>query len=64
MTRKTYEQGVADGKIEALEKIQGKHEQRLNHHSERLRITERILYAVIGVGVFMQLYPSLQKLFN
>ena len=64
MVKKTYEQGLIDGKLYALEQITAKHDKRLNHHSERLKSLERIIYAVLGAYVFIQLLPTLQKIFN
>ena len=64
MINKTYEQGLVDGKLFALEQITAKHDKRLNHHSERLKTMERIIYAVLGAYTFVQLLPTLQKLFK
>lgn len=59
----SYEEGVRDGKIEALEQIVARHEKRFDVHEGRLRIMERILYGLIGALALIEFMPAFQKLF-
>jgi hypothetical protein len=54
---KTYEEGVIAGELKALEKTMTNHNERLNHHSHRLRILERVAWSMFGIIGFMQLLP-------
>ena len=58
---KTYEEGLRDGAIRALEKTQGKHESRLDSHSTRLARIERFMYIGIGALVFLQSFPLVRQ---
>ena len=58
---KTYEEGLRDGAIRALEKAQGKHEIRLNSHSSRLARIERFMYIGIGDLGFLQAFPLVRQ---
>ena len=56
-----YKEGLRDGKIEALERAVGEHGDRLDTHELRLTAQERIVYAVGGAFLLVQLWPSLQE---
>jgi len=60
LTDKTYENGLRDGRIVALEEIAGQHRDRLDSHSTRLRRMERIIWAGGGMIVLIQLIPELR----
>lgn len=60
MSDKTYDDGVRDGKLEALEDITGKHSDRLDSHSKRLTLLERIMWAGGGIVAFIQLVPLIK----
>ena len=65
MTNKTYEDGVRDGQLEALEKISGEHKARLDSHSKRLRGLERVMWIMLGALTTIQIViPIFQKFFN
>ncbi len=64
MLEKTYEEGLRDGAIRAIESTQGKHEIRLNRHSTRLARIERFMYIGIGALVILQSFPLIQQLLN
>jgi len=52
-----YEDGRRDGKIEALEHMQGRQNDRLDAHAKRLTVLERvawILFAVVGLIQFTE----------
>ena len=46
VNERTYEDGLRDGKIAALEKVAANHKERLDHHSNRLRTLERVAYCL------------------
>ena len=56
-----FEAGLREGRLRALEKIVRNHDERFDHHEQRLRIMERILYMLIGAIALIQLMPILQK---
>ena len=58
MSEKTYEDGLRDGRISALEEISGQHRDRLDSHSTRLRRMERIMWGGGGMILLIQLIPS------
>ena len=64
MEEKTYAEGLRDGQIMAIEKTQAKHEQRLNHHSERLARMERIIYLGLGGLTVLQALPLISDIFK
>lgn len=64
MTEKSYEEGLRDGAISAIEITQGKHELRLNSHSERLAKIERIMYIGIGGLIVLQSIPLIQQIYK
>ena len=59
-TQRTYEDGLRDGKIEALENVAGNHADRLDSHSARLRWMERIIWACGGAFALVQLIPEIK----
>ena len=61
---RTYEDGVRDGKIEALEDITAKQGDRLDSHSRRLSRLERVIYALGGVVAFIEFAPDIRNLFG
>ena len=68
MTEHSYEEGVRDGRISALEKMMAE-ERRLNHsrfdnHDRRISLLEKIAYGAAGITVFLQLLPIIEKLIS
>jgi len=61
---KTYEDGLLDGKIQSHEDRLDAHSKRMDGHSARLRILERVAWAIMGTAVIIQFWPALNKLFN
>jgi len=55
--QRTYEEGLQTGQIMALEKITGEHKDRLDHHSDRLRFLERIIWGLVGASALIQFGP-------
>lgn len=58
---KTYEDGLVEGRLQSLENITAAHKDRMDAHGGRLRLLERVVWAVGGVMVFIQLWPALQE---
>lgn len=62
---KTYEDGVREGReigrIDSLEIRTNRHEDRLDHHSRRMRIMEKMIYIGIGFALFLQVYPDIAR---
>lgn len=57
-----YADGLRDGQIQALEKITAQHDLRLNDHADRLRVLERIVWALGGIIAFVQFWPHIQRI--
>lgn len=62
MSDKTYEEGLRDGQLKALEEIVSSHKDRLDHHSGRIRRLERVAWITLGVVLTIQLLPQIQNL--
>ena len=62
--QKSYEDGLRDGQIRAIENTLHHQGERLDNHSRRLRILERIVWAVGGVAIFLEIWPTLKDLFT
>ena len=63
MDEHSYDEGVRDGRIQSLESIVKQHAEKFDHHENRLRIMERILYGLIGAFALIQFIPTLEKIF-
>jgi hypothetical protein len=62
MAPKTYEDGLLEGEIKMLQQITKTHAERLDSHTQRLTILERIIWMVSGVMIFLQTFPLLRQL--
>ncbi len=62
MVDSTYEEGVRDGKIAALENMANDHKGRLDNHGRRLAMLERIIWGVFGIGVLVNFWPKIQAM--
>jgi len=58
---KTYEDGVIEGRLSALETCTAEHKERLDWHARRLRLMERALWVFLGVLLLAQALPTVQK---
>ena len=58
---KTYEDGMRDGKIEAVESIQAHQGRRLDNHEHRLSSLEKVMYGVMAIVVFIEFWPQFQS---
>ena len=57
-SHKSYDDGVRDGKIEALEATSAKHSERLDRHSKRIALLEKAAWVVLGIVLAIQLVPE------
>jgi hypothetical protein len=60
MEPKTYEDGLRDGQIKAIESILHSHKERLEQHEHRLKQQERVSWILIGAFGLVQFLPALQ----
>ncbi len=64
MADQTYEQGLVDGKLLAVEAILADHKIRIDGHSGRLRLLERALWIMLGVVAVVQFVPFFYRFIN
>ena len=57
---KTYEDGLVEGQVRAIETMVNDHKGRLDNHGNRLRILERVVWAFAGFAIFLEFLPSLR----
>jgi hypothetical protein len=60
----SYQDGRRDGKIEALEHMQGKQNLRLDTHSKRLTVLERVAWILFAVVGLIQFAPAFRAFVN
>ena len=58
----SYADGLRDGKIQAIEEMQARQNIRLDDHSARLRVLERVAWILVGVIGFIQIWPTLERI--
>lgn len=64
MPPKTYEDGLIEGEIMLLKAMSESHALRLDVHTQRLSILERIIWMVSGVMIFLQTFPVVKEVFT
>ena len=57
---KSYEDGIIAGQLKAVEAMGVIHKDRLDSHSTRLRALERIVWGLLGIVMFLQVFPHLK----
>lgn len=62
--KKTYEDGLRDGRMEMIETILKDQKGRLDNHSGRIRMLERGMWCLLGAGILLEIWPRLQTVFN
>jgi len=60
MSEKSYQDGIIEGEIKAIASMAADNKGRLDNHSGRLRILERVIWAMVGFGVLLNFWPKLQ----
>lgn len=59
-----YEDGLRDGKIDAIGRMVSKHGERLDDHEKRFRYLEKIVYGLTGGIALIQFGPHISQLFG
>lgn len=59
-----YEDGLRDGKIDAIGRMVSKHGERLDDHEKRFRYLEKIVYGLTGGIALIQFGPHILQLFG
>jgi len=59
--RTEYQEGLRDGKIQALESVVDRHHKRLESHSLRIRGLERVSWIILGIFAVIQFAPVLAR---
>lgn len=57
--KKAYEDGLRDGRIEALSRMGKNLAAEVREHANRLRVLERIMWGAIGAYTLLQVLPNL-----
>ena len=63
MAEKTYQMGVTEGRLNGLEAMHVETKDRLDSHAQRLRLLERVVWAIFGIGVIVQVWPKFAAIF-
>lgn len=58
----TYEDGLIEGKIQAMEAMMSSHGMRLDMVEKRMATQERLAYILMGAIAFVTFAPSLKTL--
>jgi len=59
-----YEEGVRDGRIDALERRADGHDARDDNHERRLIYIERIVVGMLAIVAFTSVGPGVMEFFN
>lgn len=60
MENKTYEDGLRDGQIKAIERVLSEHKVVHEDHERRLKQQERVMWILIGAFGLVQFLPAIQ----
>ncbi len=58
MPHESYQDGLRDGRIAALETIAARQDTRLDRQGTRLRILERMMWALLGAMALVEFAPK------
>jgi hypothetical protein len=58
----SYEEGLIEGRMQAMERIMEHHEQKMREIDSRTRMMERVLWGVLGAIALMQLLPMFREM--
>ena len=61
---KSYEDGVREGRLKALEVDIENHHRKIENHDKRLTAQERITYALLGAIALIEIFPKLEMMFK
>ena len=62
MEGKSYEDGLRDGQIKAIERVLSEHKTIHDDHERRLKQQERVMWILIGAFGLVQFLPAIQGL--
>ena len=62
MEEKTYEDGLVEGRLAAVEHMQSSQNLRLDNHSQRISALERAMWVVIGAIAALEFFPIIGAL--
>jgi hypothetical protein len=57
MVPHTYEEGLIEGRLQAMERIMEHHQEKMREIDARTRMIERIMWGVLGAIALIQLLP-------
>lgn len=57
----TYEEGLIEGRVQAMERIMEHHETKLREIDSRTRMMERVMWGVLGAIALIQLLPMFRE---
>ena len=60
MEGKSYEDGLRDGQIKAIERVLAEHKTIHDDHERRLKQQERVVWILIGAFGLVQFLPAIQ----
>ena len=63
-SNKTYEDGLRDGQAKMTARILDDHKGRLDNHSKRISMLEKVAWIMVGAYGFLTMLPTLQKMFS
>ncbi len=61
-TAKTYEDGLREGRLASIETVLADHKGRLDNHSQRIRLLERVMWIMFGAIALLEFAPKVQAL--
>ena len=64
MEGRDYEEGLRDGRLDALEHRVAIHDSKSDNHERRLVYLERIVWGVFGVMFLSTIWPKLEVMFS
>ena len=59
-----YDEGLREGRLKALERIQTDHHARLDHHERRLQFMERCVWGLLGAIALAEFLPTIREFLN
>ena len=59
---KTYEDGIVEGRLSAVEHMQTGQNLRLDNHSQRISALERAMWVVIGAIAALEFFPVIANM--
>lgn len=64
MSEKTYEDGLVEGRLAAVEHMQTSQNMRLDNHAGRISALEKAMWLVIGAIAALEFFPIMASFFK